>query len=62
MKTMLVSHIPLSNLLVRVKATPINQSMTWAVYNIPNGLIMTEWEEHAKKWRYIREMYKGDQI
>ena len=54
---MLVSHMPLTNLLVRVKATPIIQSDTWGVYNIPNGMVMTEWEESQKKWRYIREIY-----
>jgi hypothetical protein len=55
MKTMLVSHIPLTNLLIRVKATPINQSATWGVYSIPNGLIMTEWEEKERKWKYTRQ-------
>lgn len=57
MKTMLVSHIPLANLLARVKAKPIKQSFNWGVYSIPNGMIMTEWEESQKKWRYVREMY-----
>lgn len=55
MKTILVSHIPLTNLLIRVKATPINQSATWGEYSVNNWRISTEWEEKERKWKYTRQ-------
>jgi len=55
MKTMAVSNIPLTNLLVRLKATPVNQSFNWGVYSFARGLIMVEWDNQLNKWIYKRE-------
>lgn len=55
MKTILVSHIPLQNLLDRVKPRIVRENENFGVYKLDNALILTEWDNNVKKWKYTRQ-------